>query len=290
MTSVPSATGRPSLQNWPLVAGFAALALPTIVRLAQQDWSEESGAHGPIVLATGLWLLWRGWPDMRRTGREGSMALTAAALLITLPLYVFGRAYSFKAFEAVGVYAVGVIILYHLFGFRTILRHWFPLAYLGFAVPPPSWILDSVTAPLKEFVSFCATSLLQVFDLPVARHGVTIVVAQYQLLVEDACSGLNSLFGLIAIGLLYVYLMRGPSLFRTLALLAFIVPIAIAANIVRVIIIVLLTYFAGNDVAQSFVHFLAGLLLFGVSLSLVFLVDRLLAALLTRRSANGLAA
>jgi exosortase len=272
--------------SWPLIVGFAALAVPTLIRFAQQNWGEESGAAAPIVLATGGWLLWRNWPSMVREGRQGGGWITIIAIGLAIPLYVFGRAFSFALFEAIGLYVVGLALLDEAFGLQTMLRQWFPLLYLGFAVPLPSWVLDSVTAPLKEFVSFVATTLLQTAGYPVARQGVTITIAQYQLLVEDACSGLNSLFGLVAIGLLYAYLTRASSPWRFAALTFFIVPIAVLANILRVIIVVLLTYYAGNEVGQSFVHYLAGFVLFGLSLMLVFAVDQMIWSLVPGKGAR----
>jgi exosortase len=103
---------------------------------------------------------------------------------------------------------------------------------------------------------------------------VTIFVAQYELLVEDACSGLHSLLGLVAVTLLYVYLTRGASWRLALLFAALAIPIAIVANILRIVVLVLLTYFFGNGVAQGFLHQAAGLLLFGTALLLVFAVDR----------------
>ena len=71
----------------------------------------------------------------------------------------------------------------------------FPLLYLAFVIPPPNTLLAELTAPLKLLVSQVATDWLHGWGLPVAREGVTIFVAQYQLLVEDACSGMNSSSG-----------------------------------------------------------------------------------------------
>ena len=109
-----------------------------------------------------------------------------------------------------------------------------------------------------------------------SHEGVTIFVAQYQLLVEDACSGMNSLIGLIAISLLYIYLAHGSSWRHSLTLIVFIIPIAILANILRIIFLILLTYFFGDAVGQSFLHVSAGMALFAVSLLIIFALDQLL--------------
>lgn len=270
------------ISAWPLIAGFAVLAIPTIITLGEQVWSRESGAHGPIVLVTGLWLLWRKADEWRAAKPERDW-LTWVGLSLALPLYAFGRAYDFISLEAAGLYGVALSMLHSQFGLRPMLRNWFPLLYLGFLIPPPGWIIDSITAPLKLFVSYITTEGLQAVGVPVFREGVTLTVAQYQLLVEDACSGMNSLNGLIAISLFYIYLLRNASWKYSLALVVLVVPIAILANIIRVVVLVLLTYFFGDAVAQGFLHMAAGLLLFVSALVLVFAVDSIMSHWLGRR-------
>jgi exosortase len=262
--------------GWWLAAPYALLAVPTTISLAQQDWSREFGAYGPIVLATGLWLLWREWPGLRAQARPGSGWITWPVLGLSVALYIFGRAFDFLTLETAGGYGVGLAILNDKLGLRALRKCWFPLLYLAFVIPIPNSFLADVTAPLKEFVSYISTSLLAHVGLPVVREGVTIYVAQYQLLVEDACSGMNSIVGLIAVGLLYIYLMRGASVAYSLLLVALVVPIAILTNVLRIMTLILLTYFAGNDVAQGFLHFTTGMVLFGVALILVFALDTVL--------------
>lgn len=259
---------------FPLAAAFALLAVPTIITLGGQVWSTEVGAHGPIVLCTGAWLLWREIGQLREAQKPGAPLITAIVLCSSLALYVFGRAYDFISLETAGVYGVGIAILYAVYGVKAMLRCWFPLFYLAFVIPPPTWVLDYLTAPLKQFASYAATEPLQALGVPLSREGVTIFVAQYQLLVEDACSGMNSLVGLVAISLLYIYLMHGSSWIYALVMTSLVIPIAIVANILRIIILILLTYFFGDGVAQGFSHMAAGFALFTIALLLVFGIDK----------------
>lgn len=269
--------------SWPLLVAFAILAIPTVVTLGEQVWSKEAGAHGPIVFGTGLWLLWRQGPELRAMAKPGAPWLTALALMVALPVYVFGRAYDFISLEVAGLYGVGVAMLHAVFGFRALLKNWFPMLYLAFLVPPPGWVMDTITAPLKLFVSYVTTAGLQAVGVPVFREGVTLMVAQYQLLVEDACSGMNSLTGLIAISLFYIYLLRNASWRYSLLLVCLVIPIAVVANIIRIATLVLLTYFFGDAVAQGFLHMAAGLLLFTSALLLVFAVDNAISYFIGRR-------
>jgi exosortase B len=268
--------------SWPLVLGFAILAIPTLVNLANQTWSHEAGAHGPIILAAGGWLLWRITPELKLEARSGPVWLTIGLLALGLLIYAYGRALDFITLEAAGVYGVGLAIANEKVGLTAILRHWFPFFYLSFAIPPPSYLVDRITAPLKHFVSFIATNGLHSLGYPVERQGVTILIAQYQLLVEDACSGMNSLIGLTAITLMYIYLMHGSSWRYSALLVVFVIPIAIIANIVRICILVLITYYFGDRAGQGFLHFFAGIILFATALLLVFATDKLLSSVRQR--------
>ncbi len=284
-TEISPRTGLQFNRSWPLLLGLAVLAVPTIATLASQYWSSEAGAHGPIVLVTGGWLLWRAIPQFRRYAKPGSPALTALGFAISLPLYIFGRAYDFLALEAVGLYGVGISMLYSEVGFRALQKNWFPILYLGFVVPPPGWLMDDITAPLKLFASTVTTDGLQALGFPIFREGVTLEIANYNLLVEDACSGMNSLTGLVAISLFYIYLLRNASWTHSLILICMVIPIAVVANIIRITILVLLTYYFGDAVAQGFLHQAAGLILFTTSLMLVFVFDHLIARVLRTKDA-----
>lgn len=283
-----SAAATPNLflqslrSSWAVWIALAVLAIPTILDLGQQVWSTETGAQGPIILFTGAWLVWRQLPDLRRNALPGSAWLTAFLLVAGLATYIFGRAYDFISIQTAGLYGVGLAFAYSYFGLRALLKIWFPLLYLAFMIPPPGWVIDSITAPLKAFVSLASTDILQACGVPVIREGVALYVEQYQLLVEDACSGMNSLTGLIAISLFYIYLLRNASWRYSLVLVAMVIPIAIVANIIRIMILILLTYFFGDGIAQSFLHMSAGMFLFALALALVFTIDHLLALLRLR--------
>jgi exosortase len=277
-SSVGFAPGR----DWPIGVGLAALGLPTLWGLSQQIWTREDGAQGALLLAIGLWMLWREGPAMRAVGKSGSTVAAVATLLGAVALYVAGRILDYMTVEAGGLYLAGLALLYAEVGLGGLKRAWFPLVFLAFSVPAPEFVIDHLTAPLKHFAAFVSTSGLAAAGLPVAREGVTIMIAQYQLLVEDACSGMNSLSGLIAISLLYIYLLRRASPLYALVLACFAIPLAIAANILRIMALILITYAFGDEVGQSFIHMAAGLFLFTMALLLVFALDQALYPLAQR--------
>jgi exosortase len=271
--------------SWPLVIGLAALGVPAALSLSGETWSSDAGAHGPLVIATAVWLLWRERSELQARGHPGNFWIICFALMLALGMYIAGEAFDFITLEALGLYIVALAMFCFLFGAKELARNWFIFVYLLFAVPPPRSWLDMATFPLKQFVSSSAVALLQLCDLPVSHQGVVIYAGQYQFLVEDACSGLNSILGLIAISLLYIYLARRSSWRYAAGLAALTVPVAIVANIIRIILLILLTLWAGDAVAQGFMHFAAGIVLFVIALGLIFLIDFGLSSFFSSRRA-----
>jgi exosortase len=150
-------------------------------------------------------------------------------------------------------------------------------------VPLPQALVAAVTGPLKAAVSAVAAAVLYDLGYPIGRSGVVMTIGQYQLLVADACAGLNSMFTLEALGLLYMNLMNYTSVRRNVALTLLLVPISFSANIVRVLILVLVTYYFGDEAGQGFVHGFAGMVLFMVALIIMLFVDKLLGMFLPAR-------
>jgi exosortase/archaeosortase family protein len=119
----------------------------------------------------------------------------------------------------------------------------------------------------------------------VARTGVILQVGPYQLLVADACAGLNTLLTLEALGLLYLNLVRHESALRNITLAILIVPISFAANVIRVITLTLITYHFGDEAGQGFLHGFAGMVLFMAALMLIIAADTATRAVVRTRAA-----
>lgn len=267
----------PSLVQIFLILGAAALVLPTLFDVARFNWTTEQGGHGPIVLATGIWLLFR---EIKVGGAErkpGNIVVAALMLVPMLIIYMLARITGILEIEALAMYGALIAGAYLLFGGAVIRSIWFPLVYLALALPPPDSVVAVVTQPIKILISEWAVTLLYALGYPIASSGVIIQIAQYELLVAAACAGLNSILSLAAICLFYVYLRRGSN-FNAFAVVALaVIPIAVFSNFIRVLILILITYHMGERAAQGFLHDFAGLTMFAVALFSVFLVDKLYA-------------
>ena len=281
--TAPGLPGIVSPASIILLIGIAIFVLPTMLFVAREGWSGEEGAHGPIILFTGLWLLWREWSPIRHLAKPAPLGYVIAALVVLVPLYIFARVTEIVEIEAYLMYAVLIVVLYSIIGGAAIKKLWFPLLYLGFAFPPPDTLVAAITVPLKIELSRVSIGFLNLLGYPIGGEGVRIFIGQYELLVAAACSGLNSIISLTAISLFYVYL-RHQAEWRYAALLVLlVVPIAMLANFARVLILILLTYHAGEATAQGFLHNFAGIFMFAIALGLTFALDELIRPIWNKR-------
>ncbi len=265
---------------WPIILGLLVLYAPTYWMLAHGLWNSDDYAHGPIVLIVTLYLIWQQRAvftnDAATLPTRGEVAAGWMLLVAGLLAYALGRSQDILLFEVGSQIPVILGALLVTLGTKAARALWFALFFLLFMVPLPGFVVDTATGPLKQYISVIAEQVLYAAGYPVARSGVMLTVGQYQLLVADACSGLHSMFSLSAMGLLYLYLMQRTSLARNLIIMAAILPIAFAANVVRVIILILVTYHLGDEAGQGFLHGFAGIMLFVIGLLFLFALDGVL--------------
>jgi exosortase B len=259
-----------------LALGFAALYGATYAELARTTWVSEELNYGPLILAVSLWLVYRERFALASLPPRPVLGTGYGLLVFGLLVYAVGVSQSIMMFEVGSQIAVlSAVLLIHK-GWAAVRLLWVPLLLLFFLVPLPDLVVALVTGPLKIAVSAVATHLLHVAGYPVARSGVVMTVGQYQLLVADACAGLSSILTLEAVGIVYMKLVGHVSVVRNSILAMLLVPVAFVANVVRVIILVLVTYYLGDAAGQGFVHSLAGLVLIAVATVLMIAIDSLL--------------
>ena len=263
-----------------IALGMLALLLPTYWKLAHTVWDSDDQGHGPIILVVSMWLLWRLRAPLAALPYEPAAAIGGVLLLIALLSYTLGRSQEIVQLEAGSHILLWVSLILLVRGFKALRMAWFPIFFLIFMVPLPGVFVQMLTVPLKAGVSYVVESMLHGLDYPISRTGVVLNIGPYQLLVADACAGLNSMFTLEALGLLYMNLMGYTSRLRNGLLALLVIPISFSANIVRVTILVLVTYYFGDAAGQGFVHGFAGMVLFIIGLMLMLGTDYILGRLL----------
>jgi exosortase len=132
-----------------------------------------------------------------------------------------------------------------------------------------------LTSPLKMLVAAASAWLLKLAGYIVSRNGATILINDYSIVVGDPCSGLRSLISLMAVGAMYAYLQNISSLKKTVLFVS-IIPISIIANIVRLIMLSLITLYMGEAAAEGFLHGFSGFLLFVIAMVCLVILDALM--------------
>ncbi|WP_374657483.1 exosortase B [Inhella sp.] len=259
-----------------LLLAYLVLFIPSYLDLSKTVWASDEQGHGPIILAVSGWLLYQQRHAVWAVEAKPSFWLGVPLLVLGVFCYAFGRSQSILLFEISAQILLLAAMLTLLLGTAALRAVWFPLFFMLFMVPLPEVLVTALTTPLKSAVSAVASAILYQANYPVGRAGVILTVGPYQLLVADACAGLNSMFTLEALGMLYMKLMNYTSVARNVALAVLLIPIAFAANVVRVMILVLVTYHFGDEAGQGFIHGFAGMVLFMVALMLMLVVDRFL--------------
>lgn len=283
MLGLLSPPSRAVLTPWAFLStGLLALYLPSFIDLFQGAWASEKNGHGPIVMAVAFGFLYCRVRQMLAQGlfeRRPQPLVGIPMFVFGLLCYVLGRSQSVLILEVGSLIPVLSGIVMSIFGLRTWSRMWFAFFFMLFMIPLPASIVDAVTLPMKVSVSYAAEHLLYWMGYPIARSGVILAIGQYQLLVADACAGLNSLFTLEALGLLYMNLVRHHSVVRNVVLGTLIVPISFTANTIRIVFLALITYHLGDAAGQGFLHGFSSLVLFVSALMLIIGIDSVLTRL-----------
>jgi exosortase B len=271
-----------------VLAGFAAMYLPVYWWAFNGIWQTDDQAHGLIVLVVTVGLVWLRSRALLAAEPRPAYVVGWSVFLVGLLTYLLGRALEISILFLGSQIPVLLGALLIVGGWPAVRTLWFPLVYIVFMVPLPGTLVDALTGPLKQWVSVIAEDLLYAAGYPIARDGVMLTIGQYQLLVADACSGLNSMFSLSALGLLYMYIVARASVLHNAIMLASILPVAFAANIVRVLVLILVTYHLGDEAGQGFLHGASGIVLMIAALLFLFLLDAVLAMVIrTRAAARG---
>jgi len=259
-----------------LIVGLAIMFLPTLWSLIANHglWTDDEHSHGPIVLVISLWLLCKRWNEAPQEQSQESapvwawLCFSAAAIL-----YIPGRALDIIYFETGAfIWALSGVVL--ISGGKSLFRAVaFPLFFCIFMIPLPNTVVGPISDFMKLAVSTVTVEILALFNFPIAQSGVIISLGQYKLLVAEACAGMRTLFMLETLGVLYLNLVHHKSLLRNVVLPILIIPISFSANVIRVLVLALITYYLGDEAGQGFLHGLAGMVLFMAGLLIMMGAD-----------------
>jgi exosortase len=235
--------------------------------LIGQWWTNPDFSHGFFVPLFSGFILWR---ERERWSRVKIAPSNAGFLLMlgSVSLLLLGSlgAELFVSRFSLLVLLSGIIVF--LTGWKMLRAVFFPLSYLLWMIPIPAIIYNQITFPLQIIASRLASDWLELLRVPVLRDGNILVMSNYSLEVVEACSGIRSLMTLMALAVAYGYLVS-PRRWVRYALAAFMVPIAIGTNAIRIVGAGLLAHRFGLAAAEGFLHGLSGWAIFVIALLLM---------------------
>lgn len=264
---------------------LASLALwlywSTVIHLVGQWWHDPNFSHGFFVPLFSAFVIWQERDRLARILSRPSWS-GVAVLLAGLVVLIVGRlgAELFLARSSLLLVLAGVVILFLGWNlFRAVL---FPWAFLLMMIPIPTIVFNQITFPLQLLASQVAATVLPVLGVPVLREGNVINLPAMPLEVAEACSGIRSLMSLVALAIIYGYLLEKRLWVRWLLALAA-VPITVVANDVRIIGTGLLVQYWDPEAAEGYFHASWGWIIFVVSLIMLYALHGLVRVVLPEK-------
>ncbi len=273
-----SATRPSSLPTWLPYAIIALLLVAIYYRIAAKlvyDWyTIPDYSHGFLVPFFAAFLVW----DKRK-------------VLSAIPVQQTWRGFSLILFAIVililGVYGVELFtsrisfvlllagLVWTFYGKAMLLELRFPLLVLILAIPIPEIVFNHITFPLQLLASRIASEVLPLLGVPTLHEGNVIELPVMKLEVAQACSGIRSLMSLFTLAVFYGYFLERTTKRRVLMALASI-PIAVTANVARIVGTGLCVQYWDPQKALGFFHEFSGWVMFVVSLCCLYLVHRVM--------------
>jgi exosortase len=262
--------------EWTIVALLILAWVPGLLALSEVWGSLEYASHGFLVPFVALWAATAHREKLARLEAQpmrGGLLLVAGLAPVYVATVIFGNA------TLIGVVAVMTVVavVLALRGFEWVKVLRFPLGYLVFMIPLPIGWVTPVIVKLQLWVSSAAVLLLQEWGISIFREGnVLTLPGDVSLFVAEACSGITSLITLIPIGIFIAYFTDSVT-WRRVAIVLSVIPIALAGNLIRVILTVLMSMEVSVDFAtEGPLHEWAGVLTYVIGCLALLAVGSLL--------------
>jgi len=250
------------------VAGLFAVYSPALYHLYGAWFFDPYYSHGFVVPLVSLYLVWtsrKRLPEASRSAERHPLY----PLVLSLVLYLAAFVIDFRFLMYVSfVFSLGGLILY-IWGTGVLKIILFPIAYLFLMLPLPYSVTSNIAFPLQLASSGYAAILIDLWGISALQEGVNIHIPGFSFVIEKGCSGLHSIVALFTLAVLFAYLVKGP-LRKKIFLVFSALPIALLANLIRIVMVILVAQTWGREVAESFFHSFSSVFLF--SLAFLFLL------------------
>ena len=265
-----------------LLAGCYALLYHNVIAKLVHDWySDDNYSHGFLIVPIALYFVWERRTKLRDADRKPSnwgmlVILGSVAVLLA---GILGSELFMMRISLLGTIAGAILFLYGWQHFKILLPS---IAFLLLMIPIPAIIFNRIAFPLQLLASRFGEMALIAFQIPVLREGNVIHLSNASLEVAEACSGIRSLISLLTLGIVYGYFADSRIWVRLLLIIGTI-PIAIAANGIRVAGTGIAAHYYGSQAAQGFFHSFSGWIIFIAAFIMMFVLYRIIALIAPKK-------
>lgn len=254
---------------------ISVLYFPVISNLFKQWINDPNYQHGILIPVISAFILWKRREKLKEDAGSGNSYTGLIIIFVSALLLVAGTAAAelFSARVSFPLLILGIVLYLMGPGFSRTAA--FPILFLLLAVPLPYIIYYRLTFPMQLFSAKLSTYILKVIGVSVIRKGNILHLPEYTLEVIAACSGLRSLMTMVTIAVIFT-VFSGFSKTKNLILVAASIPVAIAANAIRLTVTALGAYTIGPEFADGTIHEISGLIVFVAGLLLLLLCIRIL--------------
>ena len=258
-----------------LIAFAIAIVYWQVFQRLVEAWIVDGNySHGWLIVPLAGYFVWERRHKLTATpvGSSWFGLVVLAGSILVLLAGLYGSELFLTRISLVGT--VAGIVLY-LFGWAHLRILAFPIGFLLLMIPLPAIVFNKIAFPLQLFASQVGENAISAANIPVLREGNVLVLANTQLEVAEACSGIRSLVSLITLGIVYGYFSDSRFWVRTL-IVASTIPIAILANGARVAGTGIAAHYFGPAAAEGFFHEFSGWALFVVAFVMMLIVQKII--------------
>jgi len=256
-------------------ACFVILYYEVMARLVSDWWNDDNYSHGFLIIPIALYFVWERRAALKEAAEKPSM-WGLAVVVGSIAMLLAGTLGSELFLPRVSILGILAGATVYLFGWNHLRILILPIAFLLLMIPIPSIIFNQIVFPLQLLASRFGENTLIACQIPILREGNVLHLANTSLEVAEACSGIRSLITLLTMGIVVGYLFDSRIWVR-IVLAVGTVPIAIAANGIRVAGTGIAAHFYGAEAAEGFSHTFSGWIIFIAAFIMLFILYRIIA-------------
>jgi exosortase len=239
-----------------LGAAFAWAYWPTLVGLVRAWDRQPDYSHGFLVVPLAVYFLWARRDRFPATGAKWAWA-GLIAIGLSIVMRMLGARLFIDAIDGYSIMLWAAGLAWLLGGWRVAVWSLPSIAFLWFMVPLPFSAERWLSLPLQGVATKMSCWVLVSLGQPALAERHTILIGDFRLEVEQACSGLRIFMGVVALAFAYLIIVRRAWWEKALLLVS-VIPIALIANSGRIVVTGLLNQYVSGEAAQKFTHDVAG--------------------------------